>query len=71
MCVTKPFDDAEFAREMCAAQSTIDIHTRAIEELRDELSETRADRDRGWARVKMLEERIAAARADLDGKKEK
>lgn len=51
-----------------ALRSSLEMRDRESEALRAELEESRLWADRGWARVKLLEERLAAIVEIAQGK---
>lgn len=58
----------DLERQLLAARASVDVHRVALERMQEELSDVRADRDRAWTRVKLLEGRNDAARSALEGK---
>lgn len=68
MALDKNYQSAVAERELLATKASLATHKAALESMRDELAEARSHGERGWQRVKVLEERIEKARVDLEGK---
>jgi chromosome segregation ATPase len=54
--------------ELTVCAANLAVHKAALESMRAELSDARAERDRYIARCKLLESRIESARSTLEGK---